>query len=150
MAVEPIELGGQEPCRVLGDAEEPRAAAEQPGRERALQCVGCAVEGQPRGDGRRGEAVIGQGDQDRFEQPQLSGCRCAQRDQRVGQFTEADLADQVAGEVASEQRDGVLGGGAERGRVRHRVLPVERVAAGVDSQARTSSVWAPSAGGGSR
>ena len=52
--VQPLDHVVQEPAAVLGDAEEPRAAAEQPGRQRALHRVGCGQVGQPGDD--RGRA----------------------------------------------------------------------------------------------
>ena len=56
---------------VLGDAEEPRAAAEQAGGQGALQRVGGGEVGQPGGDRGRGEAVVGQRDQHRLEDADL-------------------------------------------------------------------------------
>ena len=61
----------QERAAVLGDAEEPRAAAEQPGGQRALQRVGRGQVGEPGRDRGRGEAVVGQRDQHRLEDPGL-------------------------------------------------------------------------------
>ena len=101
---------------VLGDAEEARPAAEQPGGERALQRVGRGQVGQPGGDRGRGEAVVGQRDEHRLEDPGLAGRRAPLRDQPEGQLAEADLAHQVGGEVLAEQRDLVGAGGAERRR----------------------------------
>ena len=63
--------------RVLGDAEEARAPAEQPGGERALDRVGRGQVGQPGDDRGRGEAVVGQRGEHRLEHPHLAGRRAA-------------------------------------------------------------------------
>ena len=90
---------------VLGDAEEPRPAAEQPGGQRALQRVGRGEVGEPGGDRGGREAVVGQRDQHGLEDPGLRRRRPAQRDQPERQLAEADLAHQVGGEVLAEQPD---------------------------------------------
>ena len=71
----PVEHVVQEAAAVLGDAEEPGAAAEQPGRQRALERVGRGQVGQPGGDRGRREAVVGQRDQHGLEDPGLAGRR---------------------------------------------------------------------------
>ena len=98
---------GQEAARVLGDPEEAGPAAEQPGGQRTLQRVGRGQVGQPRGDGGRGEAVVGERDQHRLEHAYLAGRRPAPGEQPERELAEADLAHQVAGEVVAEQPDAV-------------------------------------------
>ncbi len=106
---------GQEAARVLGDPEEPGAAAEQPRGQRALDRVGGTEVGEPRGDGRGGEAVVGQRDQHGLEHPDLAGRRAPLGHQPQRQLPEADLAHQLGGEVLAEHGDAVGVRGAQRG-----------------------------------
>ena len=99
----------QEPAGVLGDAEEPRAPAEQPGGQRALDRVGRRQVGQPRDDRGRGEPVVGQRREHRLEHPHLAGLGPALRGQPERQLAEPDLAHHVAGQVVAEQGDRVAG-----------------------------------------
>ena len=87
---------GEEPGRVLGDPEEPRAPAEQPGGEGALQRLRGARVGHPGGDRRRREAVVGERDEHRLEHRQLPRRRAALGDEPERQLAERDLADQFA------------------------------------------------------
>ena len=59
----------QEASAVLGDAEEPGAAAEQAGGQRTLDGVGRGQVGEPADDGRWREAVVREGGENRFEHP---------------------------------------------------------------------------------
>ena len=72
VAVVLVEHGVQVAAAVLGHAEEARPAAEQPGGQRALQRVGRGEVGEPGRDRGRGEAVVGQRDQHRLEDPGLA------------------------------------------------------------------------------
>ena len=67
---------------VLGGAEEDRPAAEQPGGDRALERLGRPRVGEPGGEHRRGEAVVGERDQHGVEQPGLARRRRAPGDRR--------------------------------------------------------------------
>jgi hypothetical protein len=115
----------QELAAVLGHPEEPRPAAEQAGRERALDRVGGGQVRDPSGDRGRGEAVVGQRDQDRLEDADLRLGRPALRHHPERQLAEPHLAHQVVGQVLAEQGDRVGVRRAERGRVllRHRFIP---------------------------
>ncbi|MFD2357597.1 hypothetical protein ACFSTC_62465 [Nonomuraea ferruginea] len=63
----------QEPAAVLGHAEEPGPAAEQPRRQRALDRVGRRQVGEP-GDDRGGrEPVVGQRGEHGLEHARLAG-----------------------------------------------------------------------------
>ena len=68
-------------------------------------------------DGRRGQAVVGERHQHRFEDLQLAGRRTAARDEPERQLAEADLPHQLPGEVVAEQRDRIGVGVADRRRV---------------------------------
>ena len=100
-----VEYGVQVAAAVLGHAEEPRPAPEQPGGHRALQRVGRGEVGEPGRDRRRGEAVVGQRDQHRLEHPRLAGVGRRSVDQPERQLAEPDLAHQVAGETLPQQAD---------------------------------------------
>ena len=82
---------------VLGDAEEPRAAAEQPGGERALQRLGRAGVGQPGGDRRGREPVVGERHEHRLEHRQLPGVGRRLAISQKASSPKPDLADQLAG-----------------------------------------------------
>ncbi len=138
--------GGQVLAAVLGHAEEPRAAAEYPGRDRALQRVRRRQVGQPGGDGRRGEAVVGQRDQHRLEDADLRLGRAPLRHHPQRQLAEPDLAHQVLGQVLAEEGDRVGVRGAERRRVLRHAFPSVSEPA---SHARISSPCSSSSGGAS-
>jgi len=89
--------GRQVLTAVLGHPEEPRAAAEQPGGDGALQRVRGGQIGQPGSDGGRRKAVVRERDEHRLEDPHLrrGGAALGHHPQR--QLTEADLAHQVLG-----------------------------------------------------
>ncbi|GAA3156577.1 hypothetical protein GCM10020001_095660 [Nonomuraea salmonea] len=95
----------QEAAAVLGDAEEARAAAEQPRRQRPLDGVGRRQVRQPRHDRGRREPVVGQRGQHRLEDAYLAGRRAALGGQPERQLAEAHLAHDVAGQILSEQGD---------------------------------------------
>ena len=122
VALVPVQDVVEVAAAVLGHPEEPGAAAEEPGGQGALERVGGGEVGEPGGDRGRGEAVVGQGDQHRLEDPGLRRRRPAHRHQPERQLTEPDLAHQVGGQVLAEQPDLVGGRGAERGGVRERVV----------------------------
>jgi hypothetical protein len=117
----------QELAAVLGHPEEPRPAAEQAGRQRALHRVGGGQVRDPGGDRGRGEAVVGQRDQHRLEDADLRLGRPALGHHPERQLAEPDLAHQVVGQVLAEQADRVGVRRAERGRVllRHGLIPPE-------------------------
>jgi hypothetical protein len=140
---------GEEPAGVLGYAEEPRAAAEQPGGQRALHGIGCAQVGQPGGDGGWGEPVIGQRDQYRLEDPDLRPGRPALGHQPEGKLAESDLTHQVGRQVVAEQRDRRGVRGAERGGVPDGPVLFCGHRPGCASQARICSPCSSSLGGGS-
>ena len=143
----------EEPGRVLGDPEEPRAATEQTGGERALERLGRARVGQPGGDRSRGEAVVGQGDQHGLEHRQLLRRRRPLGHQPEGQVAEGDLSDQVVREVLTEQGDLVRRGRPDARPVRRGPVGGHRPGSGstaLRSHALISSECSPSSGGGSR
>ena len=88
--------------------------------------------------------MVGEGDEDRFEHRALLGGRAALGDQPVGELAERDLADQLAGEVVSEEQDAIGVGGADARPERRRTAHVGAAA----SQSRISSLCSPSSGGG--
>src|SRR3954451_12731152 len=116
-AVTPRDRTCEELPGALGDTEKARTTTEDTGGECALQRVRRAEKGEPRRDGGRREAVVREGDQHRFEHPQLARRRSPHRDQPEGELAEADLTHQLAGEVVAQQGDGVLVRGADRRRV---------------------------------
>ena len=156
----PGEGVGQETAGVLGDAEEPGTTAEQPRGQRSLDRVGRAEVGEPGGDGRRGEAVVGQRDQHGLEHPDLARRWALLCHQPQRQLPETDLAHQVGGEVLAEQGDAVGVRGAQRGGETGRwfghglVLPSPppRHGGGPGGAASQARIWSPCwsrAGGGS-
>jgi hypothetical protein len=106
---------GQEAGGVLGHAQEPRPAAEEPGRDGALQRLGRAGVGQARRDGRGREPVVGQRDEHGVEHGELAGRRPPLGDEPERQLAEPDLPDQLAGQVVAEQQDRVGRRGADAG-----------------------------------
>ena len=144
--------------RVLGDAEKARATAEQACCDRPLERVGCAQVRHACGDRRGGEPVIGERDQHSLEQDPLTLGRPTLRHHPVGQLTEGDLAQEVGGQVVSEEPDVVGVGRAEPRAIGrhagwragwgsgHRRL-LWRIGHGCDSQSRISSECSPSSGG---
>ena len=142
---QPLDDVVQEPAAVLGDPQEPRAAAEQPGRQRALHRVRCGQVGQPGHDRGGREAMVGQGGEHRFEDPHFSGLGSALRGQPEGELAEADAAHDVAGEVLPQQGDRLPAGGTQRRLVR-RLLGHDTAS---PSQARSSAPCSSSSGGGS-
>ena len=140
----------QEDRGVLGDAEEARAAAEQSGGERALQRVRRAGVGQAGGDRRRGQPVVGEGDEHGLEHRQLLAGRPPLGDEPVRQLAEAQPADQLGGEVVAEQRDRLGCRGPDPGAVRravgraHGAVP----SGAARSHSSISSPCSPSRGGG--
>ena len=135
---------------VLGHPEEPRAAAEDPRGDRALQRVRRRQVREPGGDGGRREAVVGERDEHRLEDAHLGLGRAALSHHPQRQLAETDLAHEVLGEVLAEEADRVGVRGAKRGRVlgllRH---GHPSVAAGADSQALISAPCSSSSGGAS-
>ncbi len=116
----PVEAGQhvvQEAAAVLGDAEEAGAAAEESGREGALHRVRRGEVGQPGHHRGGGEAVVGEGGEHGLEDAGLAGGRPPLGGQPEGEFAEADLAHDLAGQVVAEQGDRLAGGGAEGGGV---------------------------------
>ena len=114
------------------DAEQ-RAGSSPPGAEaaqqsrsgRPLQRLGRASQGQPRREDGWREAVVGQGDQNSLEQPQLPREGASSSNQPECQLTKADMAHQFAREVLAKQVDRRrVGGSDRRGKFRHRVPPV--------------------------
>jgi hypothetical protein len=141
---------------VFGDTQKPRAAAEQTRGQRTLDRIGRAEERDASRDGRRGEPVIGQCNQHRFEHHQLLGRRAALGDQPVGKLAEADLAKQFGGQVVAQQGDRVEIRGTQAGAIGGAgsvmwcswVRGAMGQGCGAVSHARISSVCSPSSGGG--
>ena len=71
----------------------------QAGRQGALQRVRRGEVGEARRDGRRREAVVGEGHEDGLEDARLARGRPAHRDEPERELPEADLAHEVLGEV---------------------------------------------------
>jgi hypothetical protein len=142
----------EEPGGVLGHAEEPGSAPEQPGGDGPLQRLGRAGQRQAGREGGRGEAVVGEGHEHGLEQGELARRRAPLGDEPVRQLAEADLAEQVGGQVLAQQRDRVGRRRADAGAVRGAVVPghrAPRVAVPSRSQVLISSLCSPSSGGGS-
>ena len=132
---------GKEAAAVLGDAQEPGAAAEQARRERTLDGFGRPGQRQAGGDRRRREAVVGQRDEHRLEHSHLPRAGTALGDEPERQFTEADLPDQLAGQVVTEQADRVLVAVPDGGRVGHRVAPWSAAVESGRSASHSSGGW---------
>ena len=132
----------EEDGRVLDDAQEHRAGAEQAGGDRSLERLRGAGVGEPRGEHRRREAVIGQRDQNGVEQPGLPRRRRRALHEQERQLGERHVPHQVAGQVASADRDRVGRGGADPG-----AKPVARAhvvlsVAGADARGDSKSISA--------
>ena len=87
----------EQPRAVLRRAEDDRAAAEDPGRDRALQRLGVGGERHPRGDVRRHQPVLGDRDEQQVEEEALVLGRLLAGEQQVEVLGEAEPAHEVAG-----------------------------------------------------
>ena len=100
----------------VGCAQDHRAAAEHPGRDRALKRGGIGVQGHARRLHRRGQAMLGERDQAQIKKKALLvGRRPAGREQE-DKLGERRRAHEVLGEVASAHRHPVARGRGNRGR----------------------------------
>ena len=142
----------QEPAGVLGDPQEPRARAEQPGGQRALDRVRRGQVGQPRDDRGRGEAVVGQRGEHRLEHPHLAGLGRRWVASQNASSPNPTSPMTSRGEVVAEQRDRVAGGGAQGRRVlvHDARAPILEPAAVVRHRARPAPAAAARTGPASR
>ena len=85
----------------------------RPGGDRALQRLGRAGVGQPRGEHGRREPVVGERDEHRVEHPRLARLGHAPRDEQERQLGERHLAHQLARDVAAHDGDRVGVGGPD-------------------------------------
>jgi len=101
------EIRLEQPRTFLGRAEDDRAAAEDPRRDRALQRVGVGGERHPRRDVRGHQAVLGDRDEQQFEEEALFLARLLAGQQEVEVLREREPAHDVAGEVAPTYLDAI-------------------------------------------
>ena len=97
----------EQPRARLRRAEDDRAGAEDPGRDRALQRARVGRERHPRRDVGRHQPVLGDADQEQVEEEALLLGRLVAGEQQVEVLGEAEPAHQVAAEVASPHLDPV-------------------------------------------
>src|SRR5665647_1228552 len=91
------------PSGVFRHTQKARAAAQQAGRDRSLEGVGRAVVGQPRCDRCRGEPMVGQRDEHRFEYPHLVRGGAAPGDQPESKLPERHVPQQLPREIVTKQ-----------------------------------------------
>ncbi len=95
-------------------AEHHRAAAENAGSDAPLQRSGIGVIGHPRGDGRRGQPVLGDGDQQEIEKEALVLARFLSGHQEEEELGEGLPAHQIGDEITPPDLDPVGLGVAKR------------------------------------
>ena len=98
---------GQEARARLGGAEDDRAGAEDPGRDRSLEGVRIGEERHPGSDVRRHHPVLGDRDEQRVEEEALLLGRLLAGEQEIEVLAEADPAHQVAAEIPPTDFDAI-------------------------------------------
>ena len=125
---------------VLGGAEDHRAAAEQPGGDRALQRLGRRGERHPRGLHARHEAVLGDRHEAGVGHAPLALVRSAAHQEEEEHLGQGQVPHQLRGEVVSADVHRV------RGRLRDRRLGIGHASHGAGSRRRAAPQTAAVAG----
>src|SRR5690348_5582523 len=122
IALDRRQHASEKAARILGDAQEARASAQEARRDCALQRIRRAIERQAGGNRRRGEAMIGQRDENRLEDAHLLRRRPPLRRHPERKLAEPDLAEQIARQILPEQLDARRGGCPDPGGILDRWL----------------------------
>ena len=105
----------QQPAARVGRSDQHRAAAEETGRQRAVQRIRIGRERHPRRLDGRHHAVLGDGDQQKIEEEPLVLGRLAAGQEQMEIGGEAEATHEIAAQILAAHLDAVRPGGADSG-----------------------------------